>query len=166
MEHLDAKHLRLLLEKESLFGEIANLERKIARMKKIDKYLRGRIGEGKKTKREIEQAIKGRNATLLKVYDLPVFNVSVPIFVSDVELLPVYSGIYFAWHSSGVLEYVGKARNIRQRLTGKHHAVRSDHYLGFCEIPVTDLFYAEAYYIGLLRPLLNRAKPPIPSSAR
>lgn len=166
MEHLDAKHLRLLLEREALFGEIAELERNVARMKKIDKYWRARIGEGKKSKAEIEQAIKGRNATLSKDYDLPVFNGSEAIFLSDVKMLPVYSGIYFAWHSSGVLEYVGKAKNIRKRLTGTHHAVRSNHYLGFCEIPVTDLFYAEAYYIGVLRPLLNRGKPPIPSSAR
>lgn len=84
----------------------------------------------------------------------------VAITISDRNLIPTTSGCYFAWED-GRVRYVGKANNLRKRLNNQHHAVEKHHLLSWVELPEKELYFAEAFYIGILRPVKNAAKPMI-----
>lgn len=75
--------------------------------------------------------------------------------------LPSVSGIYIAYRGrTGRCVYVGQSVNLAQRVSfpGEKRCDgqlwRSD-WLSIVEIPVAEIFYAEAYYIGLLKPSRN-----------
>jgi hypothetical protein len=87
----------------------------------------------------------------------------VRVTTADRELIPELSGCYFAWEDSTV-RYVGQAVNLRKRLRPSHHAVESNHWLSWVSLPLEELDFAEAFYIGVLRPTKNIAKPVIPRS--
>ena len=84
-----------------------------------------------------------------------------PITVFDSARIPTFSGCYFAWLGP-LVQYVGKAVNLRSRLRPSHHAIQPDHVITWVPIPESELYFAEAYYIGTMRPRLNSAKPPVP----
>ena len=69
--------------------------------------------------------------------------------------LPYSSGVYFFWHD-GAVRYVGQAKQLRKRVRmGVHHALRNGDKISWVEIPFTVLDFAEAFYIGTLRPERN-----------
>lgn len=74
--------------------------------------------------------------------------------------LPAASGIYFVWQQSRC-KYVGQSicLRLRARLTTKtarnDKRILAGEWLSWLLFPVTELFYAENYYIGLLRPARN-----------
>lgn len=84
--------------------------------------------------------------------------------------LPRTSGIYFFWFAESVY-YVGQATVLANRC-GAH---RIDFIPGagvsFIEFPISELDFAECYYIGTLRPRANfgfsaKWRRSVPSSSR
>jgi hypothetical protein len=110
---------------------------------------------------KLKQEIYDMEARVVPVeYPFPPPPPSVPITIHDGEMIPQFSGCYFGW--DGVMvRYVGKAVNLRKRLTPSHHALDSSLLLTWVEIPIEELYFAEAFYIGVLRPRMNKAKPVI-----
>ena len=69
--------------------------------------------------------------------------------------LPGESGIYFFWNG-GCVQYVGQSINISQRVhLGSHEKLRSDDAIGWVLVPRAELNYAEAFYIGIMKPPRN-----------
>jgi hypothetical protein len=68
---------------------------------------------------------------------------------------PSEPGVYFAFDGHGETLYVGRAMNLRSRMKRGHHRLREDHSVSWLCFPERELGYAEAYYIGILRPTLN-----------
>lgn len=129
-------------------------ETKINRQKAILKQMREREKKLSLSIYDLESRLSGFK------YSTPSPPVGIAVTRLDKDMIPEGSGCYFAWEGV-VVRYVGKAVNLRKRLTGAHHAVTDDHLLTWIEIPVDDLYFAEAYYIGTLRPRMNKAKPVI-----
>lgn len=70
--------------------------------------------------------------------------------------LPEASGIYFVWESGMTLAYVGQATVLSNRVClRKHKHLRSTDEITYIIIPLIDLYYAEQFYIGLLKPSRN-----------
>ncbi len=67
---------------------------------------------------------------------------------------PESPGIYFLW-SKGQVAYVGKSKNIFNRVCWKHHAIQRGDSVSWVEIPIYELDFAECYYIALCRPSRN-----------
>jgi hypothetical protein len=139
--------------REQAYQEVGAARREQTMLRKELSTLKLRIAGLKKEILHLEPRVEPR------VYP----DVTMPtevVTLADRERIPESSGIYFAWNLHFVA-YVGKAINLWKRLTPKHHAVTTDHMLSWVEIPECELYFAEAYYIGTLRPLLNKAKPVI-----
>ncbi|MFA7254137.1 MAG: hypothetical protein WC107_06320 [Patescibacteria group bacterium] len=72
--------------------------------------------------------------------------------------IPEAPGVYFIWRN-GRVDYVGSSLRLRYRVQcGTHHKIEEGDRVSFLEFDPGVLMYAEAYYIGLLRPLRNFAK--------
>lgn len=72
------------------------------------------------------------------------------------ESLPGSPGVYFIWGcSSQKVEYVGKSRKLSDRVNTKHFAAEAKDTVSWLSFPVADLVFAEAYYIGVLKPPRN-----------
>jgi len=82
------------------------------------------------------------------------------VTLKDSRFIPETSGCYFAWEN-GQVRYVGRAVNLRNRLKPGHHAIDEKWLLSWVEVSESDLYFAEAFYIGVLRPTKNIAKPAI-----
>jgi hypothetical protein len=67
--------------------------------------------------------------------------------------LPNKSGIYFIWEGP-VIAYVGQSINLARRLLGHEHLRPTDKVSYLC-IDSSELFYHEAFYIGICRPFRN-----------
>lgn len=65
-----------------------------------------------------------------------------------------FSGLYFAWDGLFV-SYVGKSRNIPNRVRCHEKFSRYDTLISFIVMPEDDIGLAEIFYIWLLRPELN-----------
>jgi hypothetical protein len=72
------------------------------------------------------------------------------------ENMPEASGIYFLWDQDFVA-YVGQSVNLRGRVRSTHDKVPqiSSPLVTFLEFPTEELTFAECFYIGVLKPLLN-----------
>lgn len=85
--------------------------------------------------------------------------------LDEVKQLPSVSGIYIVFNDSEIL-YVGKAKNIRKRWSAHHRKQQLDGFgnVRIFSVPtgIYELDFTERYYIGLLKPLLNRT--PVPST--
>lgn len=69
--------------------------------------------------------------------------------------IPNTSGIYFVW-SGKVIVYVGQSINLKNRLNpSSHEHINYGDYISYLEIDRSDLQFAEAFFIGLLRPVRN-----------
>lgn len=66
---------------------------------------------------------------------------------------PPCSGIYFLWWD-GVVSYVGQSISVRSRLSNHEKLPHAD-YVSWVEIDLSQLDFAECWYIGLLKPPLN-----------
>lgn len=69
--------------------------------------------------------------------------------------VPKFAGVYFAYDSHGDVAYVGESQNVPERLK-HHHAVSPNEWVGYLELLPDERFFAECYYIWLLRPVRNR----------
>jgi hypothetical protein len=69
------------------------------------------------------------------------------------KAVPNQSGIYFIW-SGPVVAYVGQSINLAWRLLGHERLRRGDKISYLC-IDSNELFYHEAFYIGICRPSRN-----------
>lgn len=78
----------------------------------------------------------------------------VPLLTAQIEYYGC-SGLYFLWDTERKCAYVGKSKNIGSRLSG-HHKTTAEHAVSILPMAVTDIHYAELYYIWALRPYLNR----------
>ena len=79
-----------------------------------------------------------------------------PLLDSDV---PNKSGIYFIWEGS-VVAYVGQSKNLAQRLF-KHERLKRGDKISYLCVDSSDLFYHEAFYIGVCRPWRNGRGTPM-----
>ena len=71
------------------------------------------------------------------------------------ENLPYSSGIYFLWEGERIV-YVGQSKYLCNRLRlGTHHILKQHHKISFVLIDMKQLTWAECYYIGICKPLLN-----------
>lgn len=68
--------------------------------------------------------------------------------------LPQAPGIYFVWQDD-LVEYVGQSVVLCNRAKLGHERIRPGHRLSFVPIDRRDLDWAECWYIGKLRPILN-----------
>lgn len=74
------------------------------------------------------------------------------------EGLPQRSGIYFLWDGNKV-DYVGRSQDINARVTlQRHHVLRPHHRISYVVMNSAELSWAEAFYIGVLRPMKNFGK--------
>lgn len=64
------------------------------------------------------------------------------------------AGIYFLWDREGCCAYVGKSKNIGQRLSS--HEKTADHVVSVLLFDPVDIHFTELYYIWSLRPYLNK----------
>lgn len=64
-------------------------------------------------------------------------------------------GVYFALDRKGVCKYIGKAKSLKRRLQGHERIDCVYDFIAWIEFPIELVDYAEAYYIGLLRPYAN-----------
>jgi ribosomal protein L24E len=79
----------------------------------------------------------------------------------DCNDLPDGPGIYFVWEN-GRIVYVGKTVRLCQRCCFQSHdSIRRTDHLSWLEYPKSELFFAECYYIGALRPERNKGHGPI-----
>jgi hypothetical protein len=63
-------------------------------------------------------------------------------------------GIYFLWGDSEI-EYVGRANRIGKRISPSHHRLQPHHRVSIIEMPASESWVAECYYIWKYRPVLN-----------
>lgn len=68
--------------------------------------------------------------------------------------LPIQSGVYFAWRN-GAVEYVGQSINISARCRPPHHKLLTGDLLSYVLVCEEQLNFAEAFYIGILKPARN-----------
>lgn len=135
-------------EREYLTKELKTLTNKVSSLRKKVKSLEKKTWD-----------LSNLRSDMYPVPERPKVRVS----TANRELIPEQSGCYFAWEDSTV-RYVGQAANLRRRLRPSHHAVDSSHWLSWVCLPLEELDFAEAFYIGVLRPTKNIAKPVIPRS--
>lgn len=76
----------------------------------------------------------------------------------DSKAIPSKSGCYCAWDGE-LCQYVGRAKCLRSRLTKAHHVLDESSMVTWCLMDVEFLYFAEAYFIGVLQPSRNIAKP-------
>lgn len=136
------------IELESMTQELKTLTNKVSSLRKKIKTLEKKTWD-----------LSNLRSDMYPVPERPQVRVS----TANRELIPEQSGCYFAWEDSTV-RYVGQAVNLRKRLRPSHHAVESSHWLSWVSLPLEELDFAEAFYIGVLRPTKNIAKPVIPRS--
>jgi hypothetical protein len=136
------------IELKSMTEELNTLTNKVSSLRKKVKALEKKTWD-----------LSNLRSDLYPVPERPKVRVS----TANRELIPELSGCYFAWEDSTV-RYVGQAVNLRKRLRPSHHAVDSSHWLSWVSLPLEELDFAEAFYIGVLRPTKNIAKPVIPRS--
>jgi hypothetical protein len=67
--------------------------------------------------------------------------------------VPNKSGVYFIWEGP-LVAYVGQSINLAQRLLN-HPQLQPDDKISYLLIDRSELFYHEAFYIGLCRPSRN-----------
>jgi hypothetical protein len=70
--------------------------------------------------------------------------------------IPDSSGVYFITRDNQVV-YVGRGVRMRTRLSSNHHVAKDGDLISWVEIHKDRLNYAEHFYIGILRPMLNSA---------
>ena len=69
--------------------------------------------------------------------------------------LPSTPGIYFVWNA-GVVVYVGQSVCLLKRARLGHSNIHRGDRLSWVEIDAASLYWAECFYIGLMRPCRNR----------
>lgn len=83
----------------------------------------------------------------------PVPSQRVPVAMDGV--LPPRSGVYFIWELGERIVYVGQSINLNNRVRLSHQNIEVGDWVSFVEVPTNELLFAEAYYIGTLRPRRN-----------
>ncbi len=68
--------------------------------------------------------------------------------------IPSKPGIYFVW-ANGMVVYVGQAIVLSNRLRASHGCIVEGDKLSWIEFGPEELNFAEAYYIGVCRPIRN-----------
>lgn len=70
------------------------------------------------------------------------------------EKLPLEAGIYFIWDGE-VCEYVGQSIKIANRVRLGHPKILTTDKISYLKFDISELNFAEAYYIGIMRPRRN-----------
>jgi MFS family permease len=68
--------------------------------------------------------------------------------------LPKSSGVYFAWRN-GTVQYVGQSINLSSRCVRSHPKLQEGDLLSYVLVAQEQLNFAEAFYIGILKPRRN-----------
>ena len=106
-------------------------------------------------RRDLELQRAKVHAELMHMHDMP--QPAAPEFTKESASRYVEhgtSGIYFAWENGEVV-YVGKADDIKRRLSGKHHKIEDHMPISYIKLPRGMLYRTECFYIWLLGPMLN-----------
>lgn len=76
--------------------------------------------------------------------------------------MPETFGIYFVWRDERIV-YVGQSRRLVRRCNSKYHSrIREDEWISWLTLPAHELYFAECFYVGALRPERNRQSGFIP----
>ena len=80
-----------------------------------------------------------------------------PIESCCIGQVPKDNGVYFILNSAGCLKYVGYSQNLQRRVNSyrAHPHLEKGDYLSWLIFDGKDAIFAEAYYIGILRPYAN-----------
>lgn len=79
-----------------------------------------------------------------------------PVINNMPTSIPDASGIYFLWNGDSI-EYVGQSIQLSKRLTlGSHHILKPHHKISYLLIERVEIDWAEAWFIGVCRPISNR----------
>jgi len=70
-------------------------------------------------------------------------------------IIPAFSGIYFI-NRGGETIYIGRAKNIKRRICLNHPIPKDGDFISWTLFPIKELAYAEHFYIGVMRPKLNK----------
>lgn len=79
------------------------------------------------------------------------------VFDGEGTGLPSQSGVYFAWQND-VVQYVGQSINLNSRCKHHHHKLQQGDVLSYVLVAEEQLNFAEAFYIGILKPTRNFGK--------
>jgi hypothetical protein len=107
----------------------------------------------------VERANKHTRPDLIEVIQRNGFvPVPPPLLRADEIMIngtavPNKPGIYFIWEGP-LVAYVGQSNNLAQRLL-KHPHLQPDDKISYLCVDSSELFYHEAFYIGICRPLRN-----------
>jgi hypothetical protein len=79
-------------------------------------------------------------------------------FLPGVRGVPESSGVYFFFDPEveGPPVYVGCSLNLKQRITRGHESRKLGDAVSWLEFAIEETPYAEAFYIGIYRPIRNR----------
>lgn len=69
--------------------------------------------------------------------------------------VPKGPGVYFVWGDIHTVDYVGQSVNLKRRCKRWHDRIHVGDLLSWLELPIEELTFHEAYYIGLCRPGRN-----------
>ena len=98
-----------------------------------------------------EETLSLRNATALGASRYPEVPGPMWQVASGGSPLPKAPGVYFLW-VKGEITYVGQSRNLKSRINFGHGHTGKGASVSWLEMPRSELNFAEAFYIGLLRP--------------
>jgi len=106
--------------------------------------------------KERKRYLKFQSVPVPETRNVPYPDVSyIKVQVSrDGDNLPEKSGIYFLW-SDRLCEYVGQSINLKKRARLGHHKLLPTDQVSYLLFDVSELHFAEAYYIGIMRPRRN-----------
>ena len=71
-------------------------------------------------------------------------------------IIPSFSGVYFI-NRDGETIYIGRSKNIKRRICFNHPIAKDGDFISWTLFPIKELAYAEHFYIGVIRPKLNKA---------
>ena len=72
------------------------------------------------------------------------------------ENIPNCPGVYFAYDASGIIAYVGRSSCLQRRVNRSHERIEKTDSISWLEYPHSDIWFAEAFYIGVCRPYRNK----------
>lgn len=87
---------------------------------------------------------------MIKYSKVPIETVS-----PTLKTIPEKSGIYFVWGDTRQIVYIGKSKNLRHRVTTSYPRIGSSRVVSFLFYDLSELDYAECFYIGVYQPHEN-----------
>ncbi len=125
--------------------------------------------EKKYIEERVNEYIKKKKLDLLLLSNKPSIVITKEILTTDYpkvpnermpitglgDGLPEKSGIYFIWGQNIDIVYVGQSINLNNRVRFNHENIKEGDWVSYLLIPISELNFAECYYIGICKPKRN-----------